>query len=65
MSEEQRRFEEDYEIWKELPIIHKIAIGDAFRALINLALKLLGLQRPAEPPPSHQLSNPEPPRKAQ
>lgn len=59
MSDEQSRFEEDYEIWKSLPEYHRIAIADIFRTLVNLALKALGLPRAAASPPS-----PEPPKPA-
>ena len=57
MSNQQRRFEEDYEIFTGLPEQQKIDIGDAFHFMINAVLTALRIRPPVELPPSSELSD--------
>lgn len=58
------RFDDDVEIFRDLPDAQKIAIGEAFHSLITAALIALRLRSPAETPPSQQPSPPATRREA-
>ena len=63
MSDEQRRFQEDYEIWQDLPDVQRIAIGEIFHNLIADVLALLRPHTKPEYPPSPERPAPAPRRK--